>query len=684
MLRSKLSLAICAAIIANNTYASVAEETKPNYNLEQITVIGTALDSEADTTQSIDIISQDEIQDLHAHSVTDILKHSPNVEVTGGPNTAVKSVTIRGLDQAHINLNVDGARQSYSHSKKGSWAVNPDLLKSISVINGTSSGAAAGAIKLEFLSAYDLIKPDESIGMLVKSGFRSNDSQQDISSIIYGIQGEFDWLFAAVDRTRDPFGTGGSTGTYSKTGGEDSSYLIKTGYNISDDKRIEMSAYLDKSKWYQVRQDYGNNTRDYTSAVINYSDKSTANDFINLKASVYINQIDTYTVEYQDQAQTITTDTQDITDDSYGFIVSNDSILFEESLLHYGVSGHFTKHTGLVNSLNRNNEWVDESAESEPSADSHQVASWMNAQINLGHGFELLPNIRYDEFYVKSSNAIFNQEPILRSGRTERQWSKGLRLTQEITPQLTVFTSYDEAMTAPGLSELFTSGRGFKPNPNLKSERSQNKEIGMTLTTNGLFLESDNLLFKANIFQNDIKDYIGTDYSDPSYKDGVKVNRDKIRLRGGELLTQYIYESWIASASYGMTVGEDLKTGLYLSDMPSDKFVVQIDNQMTEEWKLGGKATHALKRHRVPTASVSQDGSLEPIPENKQEGVPSWTTVDVYAKYVPIALPDLTMSMSISNLFDEAYAQQNNSRADSKAEFYEEGRSLNMNIAYNF
>ncbi|MGF1712870.1 TonB-dependent receptor [Vibrio kagoshimensis] len=683
---SYISLAITSALATGTAFA---ETNSPILYLEKITVLGSRIMDESDTTQSISIIGDDQIRSSNAQFTTDVFKNSPNIEVTGGPTSSVKSLSIRGLDQHHANVSIDGARQSYSHSKKGSWAIAPSFLKSATVTNGTSSGAAAGAIKLEFLSALDLLKNDQSFGGMVRSGYRTNNEQTNLSASLYGASDKFDWLFSVLDSTREPYSIGGGYSPngedrYYKTEGENQSYLFKSGYDLTDTQRLELSVYLDSSEWNQVRQDYGINTRDYTNAVLAYSNNPSNNDWLDFHANAYINQVDNYTVEYTDITETVASDIQDITDDSYGFILTNNTLsnqLFEETLFHYGLSGHFTTHTGKIRTL-ENGGWVDESAQSEPSAQSHLLATWLNAQMTIGNGLTITPSLRYDEFYVESKNAEFEGEALLRDGRTENQWSTGLRVNQQFTDQLALFIAYDEALTAPQISQLFTSGRGFKPNPNLKSERSQNKEVGITFEKDSAFATNDGLLVKVNVFQNDIKDYIGTDYTDTNYKDGVKVNRDKIRLRGGELLTQYFYGNWDASASYAMTVGEDIETGLYLSDMPSDKFTFSLNNQISNEWLLGGTVTHALERHRVPTAAES-GGELVPIPEDERQSVPSWTTVDLYAEYIPSNLEDMVLSMSVTNLFDEAYAITNDSKA-SKAEYYEEGRSLNIDLSYQF
>lgn len=688
LLASQVSLVLFGTISLVHAHENHNHDV---YQLNTVTVLGSPVSELEDSTQSGETINREELQVKSSISLVDVLKSSPNVWVEGGPNPMVRNISIRGLGPEHTYVEVDGARQTYSHSKKGTLAVNPELLSSLEVINGTSSGAAAGAIKASFIDADTLLKSGDDFGALLKTGYRTNSNRQSITASVFSESNGFDWLLAVSDNQQDPYRIGGGyqadgSDSYYKNEAAQTSYLFNGGYDFSDSERLAINYYFDESSWNQVRQDFGLNTRDYTSASMVYTNAFPNNPWLDITANIYMNNVDTLTNEYSDASESQLTDVQDITDDSYGFSISNNSstvLSWSELVLHYGASAHFTTHKGNVRTY-ENDQWVDESATNEPSAKSNLYGVWLNSQFYFDNGLEISPKLRYDQFYVESSNAILNGDPILRNGRTEDQWSFGLRAEYEIFEQFSVFAAFDEALTPPRLSQLFTSGRGFKPNPNLKSERSQNKEIGGIYLVDNLLSHSDVLKLKANIFQNDIKDYIGTDYSDPAYKDGVKVNRDDVRLTGGELIGEYQREQWAATLSYSMTIGKDQKTDLYLSDMPADKLVATFDHNISNEWMLGTAITHAFKLHRVPTASISTGGVLEPIEEDKQDSVPSWTTVDLYAEYVPQQLSDLTLTASITNLFDEAYALKNDSRADTKAEYYEEGRSINLNIAYQF
>lgn len=688
-----LTVHIALALLTSSqyTFAESTENELPTYHLDTVTVIGTSLTGIEDTTQSAQTLTAKDIQLASPKTLVEALSKQPNVWVEGGPNPMTRNISIRGLGSDHTHVQIDGARQSYSHSKKGTLAVNPAFLEDLQIINGTSSGAAAGSIKATFIDAKSLLKDGQTFSALLNGSYRTNGNGQGLMGALYSDHGNGDWLIAVSDNSQDPYTIGGGyqadgSNSYYKNKYEQTSFLLKGGYDMNDSERLTFNIYHDDSKWNQVRQDYGYNKRDYTSASLTYTNLFPSTNWLDLAGTVYINNVKTLTNEYTDAAETALTDVQDISDDSVGLSITNDSVFlasWADVLLHYGVSSHFTDHKGNVRTLD-NGSWVDESSTNEPSAKSHLHSLWFNTQFTLSNGLEISPKIRYDQFYVESSNAVFDGEDILREGRTEEQWSTGIRAQYEITADTIVFAAFDEALTPPRLSQLFTSGRGFKPNPNLKSERSQNKEVGILQTFRDVMNSDDQIVLKANIFQNDIKDYIGTDYSDPAYNDGVKVNRDDVRLTGIEFVTEYSSDNWFASLGYSMTVGKDKKTDLYLSDMPADKLVLDLNRQLSHEWLAGTTLTHALKLHRVPTAETTSGGTLEPITAEDQDTVPSWTTIDLYTQYQPSQVDNLLLTASVSNLFDQAYALKNDTRASSQAEYYEEGRSINLDLQYKF
>ncbi|MCK8113207.1 TonB-dependent receptor [Vibrio sp. 2CM40D] len=682
-----LSTSHCSLVVGSESDTP----DSPTYHLDTVTVIGTSLSTIENTTQSAQTLTAQDIKLQSPKTLVETLSKQPNVWVEGGPSAMTRNVSIRGLGPDHTYVQIDGARQSYSHSKRGTLAVNPAFLKDLQIINGTSSGAAAGSIKASFIDAKLFLEDGNSFGAMVGSSYRTNGNGQSIMGALYSDYGDGDWLIATSDNSQDPYYIGGDyqpdgSNSYYKNKYEQKSFLFKGGYDLEQGERLALNIYHDDSKWNQVRKDYGYNKRHYTSASLTYTNLFPSTNWLDLKGAVYINNVKTLTNEYANLSENILTDVQDISDDSMGLSITNDSVFltsWADVLLHYGASTHFTEHKGSVRTI-KNNTWIDKSSTNEPSAKSHLHSLWLNSQFSLNNNLEISPKVRYDQFYVESSNAVYDDKQILREGRTEDQWSAGVRAQYEFPSNTTVFAAYDQALTPPRLSQLFTSGRGFKPNPNLKSERSQNTEIGILQSFYDIIDSDDHIILKANIFQNDIKDYIGTDYSDPTYKDGVKVNRDDVRLTGAEFVTQYTGDSWAASVSYSITIGKDQKTNLYLADMPADKLVLDLNRQLNNEWIAGTTVTHAFKLHRVPTSETTSGGTLEPIAVENQDAVPHWTTVDLYTQYKPTQLDNLSLTASVTNLFNKAYALKNDTRASSKAEYYEEGRSINLDLQYKF
>jgi len=62
--------------------------------------------------------------------------------------------------------------------------------------------------------------------------------------------------------------------------------------------------------------------------------------------------------------------------------------------------------------------------------------------------------------------------------------------------------------------------------------------------------------------------------------------------------------------------------------------------------------------------------------------------MDVFATYQAQSMPGLTTKLSVTNLFDRGYAQradyEKNGDPKPAAEYFEEGRSVNLSVSYIF
>lgn len=681
---SKLSLAVYLALSSQLAIAAVTDEDK--YLLDSITVIASDADVDKQDSvrapQAISTVDEATIKNIASKNIPAAIRILPNVDILGGPSTGSENISIRGLPQSHAYISIDGIYQSNYASKKGSWQLNPNFVKNIKVTAGPTSGAAAGKITIETLSALDLLAAGESFGAKVDLGYRSNNAQNDYGLSLFGKEGTLDYLVAGQTSDRDGYEIGGG-GINERTRGDQTSGLIKIGNQFNVDQRLAFTLNYDDSRTFQVRNDVGYRDTKYAGSSLVWTDHASDNDLVDLQASVYFNYVDSFTWE---EERGNTEGIQDIQDESWGYNIGNNS-LTDFGLLHYGTSGHFTTHTGAIIKTDADTGEIieDESAGSEASSKSHKLGGWINMQLPVGDSFEVIPGIRYDSFYVESSNAIgLDGQPLLREGRTETRASKSLNVIYNFNDEIKFFASYAEALNAPSNGSLFTSGRGFKPNPELKSERADNKELGVVFDYQSIFSEGDSWVSRVNIFQNDIKDFI-TDIYSTEWPDGERVNIGEAQLKGFEVSTNYRLGDWDLSASYGQTRGIDKNTGWYLTDMPSDKINLISNYSVNDELVFGTSATFAFTHDKTPTQQVIEGGEIEDIPS---EGVGSWFTMDVFSTYEPKKVQGLKVNLSITNLFDRGYAQrmdfEKNGDPKNPIEFYEEGRSVNLNISYAF
>lgn len=680
----KTSIALFVAGVVSMPSLAASSTDQKIYVLDSITVVSSESNKHANIKkpQAINSIESDTIKNIGSKNVPAALRILPNVDILGGPTPTSENISIRGLPQSHAYISIDGIYQSNFATKRGSWYLNPNFVNSIQVTAGPTSGAAAGKITIETISARDLLADNEIFGSKFDFGYRSNNQQKDMGVTVFGINDNTDYLASFQTSDRQPYHIGNGGPSYDKTRGDQQSGLVKVNHQFNSDQALKFTFNTDDGRTYQVRNDIGYRDTKYNGASLVWSDKASDNDLVDLNAAFYINYVDSFSWEDEGNNEQ---GTQDIQDNSIGFTISNDSAT-DLGLVHYGVSGHFTTHNGEVIKSDQITGVIieDESAASEASSKSRKLATWVNLQVPVTDRLNVIPGIRYDSFYIESSNAIgLNGEPLLRDGRTESRVSMSLNGVYEVSSDVKLFASFAQALNPPSDGHLFTSGRGFKPNPNLKSERADNKEVGIVFDNYHVFSSSDTLVTRINIFKNDIKDYIADLYS-TEWPDGEKVNLGQVSLKGFEISTSYQLNDWELNASYARTRGRDSNTGFSLAEIPSDKVNLQTNFALNQEWSLGSVATFAFKHNHAPTQQVSDKG-LEDIPN---EGSNTWFAMDVFANYQPVTVKGLSVRLSVTNLFDKEYANRLEFERDGslspKESFYEEGRSVNLALSYQF
>ena len=160
--------------------------------LNTITVSGGqgALGSYDDTYKSagsVAYISSEEIEQKRGSSVGDFIGGIPGVLNGDSRNSGALDVNIRGMQgQGRVPVIIDGASQEqtvyrgYNGARSGSY-VDPDMIGEVAIEKGASSGADAtgaigGIVRMQTISADDILLPGKQFGVRLRGGFNSNSA----------------------------------------------------------------------------------------------------------------------------------------------------------------------------------------------------------------------------------------------------------------------------------------------------------------------------------------------------------------------------------------------------------------------------------------------------------------------------------------------------------------------------
>ena len=148
---------------------------------EAIVVVGKLTDSALD---------RDDIEITQANDLGDLFRRTPSVSVGGAIGIAEK-IYVRGLEDAQLNISIDGAQiQGTLFHHVGRVSVEPELLERVDIQTGAGEatsgfGAIGGAIRFRTRDAVDLLEPGRNVGGIARAGWFSNDGYK-LSGTAYG------------------------------------------------------------------------------------------------------------------------------------------------------------------------------------------------------------------------------------------------------------------------------------------------------------------------------------------------------------------------------------------------------------------------------------------------------------------------------------------------------------------
>lgn len=703
-------------MICSGSLAHAYEKKNETLNLSKVVVTGEVINNSPSTTE----MSMDDITRHRGTGNGDVFAGMAGVQTNSLRNEAgALDVGIRGIQgEGRVPIVIDGAIQS-THTFRGYQGesdrtyIDMDLISQVTVdrgatIGSNSTGGIGGTVHMKTLQVADVLKADQNYGVLLRGSLYNNNqtptipgdstgqeryiltdkikqsrfnngaftiagayrneifdviaaySQRKVGNYFAGKQGAEKFVEHTAWGERPPTVSPGQEVV--NTSYQSKSALVKLGWNITDEQRLEFNYRQHDQKAGEVmaaywRKYYPRNPNDGTIYAwyppagyeampqwalgsakvdayrIEHRYAPINNSLIDLKTAFWKTKVNLH----QRNGITIGAGTNgdqylgSYTDVRYGFDIDNTSKLIDSSVIaNYGLNYQIQK-------MKPRKFYLRESARD---ARRKEQSAYLNIKT-LNKWVDL--NI---------ATRLHNSSTWDRNKKEERKFSYKTDWTAQanihIYPGVDLYTKVGSVYRNPSLFETTESfGQSFRYNKKypLKAENTRLFEVGFMGGYSDLLTSNDALDFKINYFQNDVRNYIseavlpGENQWSPSFS---FANYSRVETRGLELGLSYKNDRFFADLS--ATQYKDPKI------CPHDRSICDV---VGEQWNLittrmAPKRTMTLDlggyfydkklmvggRVKYHSGKENPKGWLNGTGVNRAvEVVPVTTTVDLYGKY---------------------------------------------------
>jgi len=697
-------LGMLAVIVSSANYAFAEQTTEQvvplqqTPDIDQVTVWGTEV-----RASSIDI-PEETLAIKQADHISDLLRTIPGVDV-GGAHSLNQRITIRSMDDKDLRISIDGANQNtYMYHHMGNLQIHADILQSVDVEVGTNSvvnGGLGGAVRFETKTAQQLLRNGERFGARVQSSYGDNSAKSNavisygqltdsIDVLAYYNKVDRDNYEVGEDKIKDANGDKipGTNGTVKGLEGDLDDALIKFGWDIADNQRLELGfeTYKDEGN-YSYRPDMGLATdlaitdslmipllwpTEFTRDTLTLNYDLEWGGHSTLKAALFTNKSELERDETGWAANPAFASFAGQVEgeaENKGF-----NLLAETDLdihtLTYGVEiiRYDTDYKASYASS------TDSSSE-----EASSYAVFLQDRIQLTDKLALIPGVRYDSYDIDSAvvDDRFNE------------FTGALAIEYELTSNLLAKISTTQLFKGPEIGEVFTGAGLFDTaNQDIDEETGFNSEF--SLAFEDALLGADQFLAGITLFQSYIDDYI-YDYAPPPPSVGGSYWKDNIgdmRIDGieayigynlGNLRTLITYsdaESTLDAASEYAQLD-----GARLDRQQGDTVSVNIDYEIPS-WDL------ALHWDSLIVDDVGSRLDLDGASLNNSKD--DYNVHNISMRWTPEAVRGLAITFGVDNLFDKFYTSQSSRTGVSfhprfgelYLQDFEPGRNIKMTVSF--
>ena len=676
-----LASAVCtlsSPVVFAQSLENQNEETK---SIERVAVVGAA------TNLSI---TAEDIEQFQANDLADVFRESPSVSVGGSVGVAQK-IFIRGLEDAYLNVTVDGAQQTstlFHHI--GRVTLDPDLLKQIDVQAGAGEatsgpGAIGGSIRFKTKDAQDLLRVDEQFGGRVKASYFSNEGTRYSGSLYGKLSDSWGLLgyYSTVDR--DNFEDGDGNEVLGTAADQDLMFLKASGYiadnqylSISAEQRDEEGEFSARPNWVVLEgAPLYPSEAERDTYVANYRFDHSALVFLEATA-------------YQTSSSFRGGRFDFLSDiDTYGFDIRNTTDI-SNHVFTYGI------------------DYRKDEVESGPGVGPVQNAEegsvmgiYAQAHSNITPELLLSYGVRYDDFDFQQQILIddyygtpVTDEP---SGLDDNELSFNVGLEYQLTEAWTLGLGYAEAARGKQIGDGFTLDEYLYDGEDVPVVASDVVPETVTNIEASIEYSANNLNARFSAYESTIDDVLFSGYQGNS----VFNNIGDLESSGVEFNLAYRWDSvdvyfGFSSVDVELMPREDLYSVPYNSiDINGYEFV-GLGNSRGDTWVLGADYTVTADISVGFNITMVDDINIDTLHQALENGwtdslyslnKADYTLVDIYGEWE--VTNDLRLNMAVTNLFDEAYIDHS-SVGDYSEVFpsvigpQEAGRDIRLSVTYDF
>ena len=676
-----LASAVCtlsSPVVFAQSLESQNEETK---SIERVAVVGAA------TNLSI---TAEDIEQFQANDLADVFRESPSVSVGGSVGVAQK-IFIRGLEDAYLNVTVDGAQQTstlFHHI--GRVTLDPDLLKQIDVQAGAGEatsgpGAIGGSIRFKTKDAQDLLRGDEQFGGRVKASYFSNEGTRYSGSLYGKLSDSWGLLgyYSTVDR--DNFEDGDGNEVLGTAADQDLMFLKASGYiadnqylSISAEQRDEEGEFSARPNWVVLEgAPLYPSEAERDTYVANYRFDHSALVFLEATA-------------YQTSSSFRGGRFDFLSDiDTYGFDIRNTTDI-SNHVFTYGI------------------DYRKDEVESGPGVGPVQNAEegsvmgiYAQAHSNITPELLLSYGVRYDDFDFQQQILIddyygtpVTDEP---SGLDDNELSFNVGLEYQLTEAWTLGLGYAEAARGKQIGDGFTLDEYLYDGEDVPVVASDVVPETVTNIEASIEYSANDLNARLSAYESTIDDVLFSGYQGNS----VFNNIGDLESSGVEFNLAYRWDSvdvyfGFSSVDVELMPREDLYSVPYNSiDINGYEFV-GLGYSRGDTWVLGADYTVTADISVGFNITMVDDINIDTLHQALENGwtdslyslnKADYTLVDIYGEWE--VTNDLRLNLAVTNLFDEAYIDHS-SVGDYSEVFpsvigpQEAGRDIRLSVTYDF